>query len=104
MKEIQLCDLPEELLTKQIIIDTIPDVMILLMLFISTVVAIVWYIKAKDQLSVTYSRTFLIAIFIVFFPSYYKCSFIAKTVATNIFNSEYAALVVFSKGCPNSLR
>lgn len=103
MKE-SMCNIPEELLTRQLIIDTIPDIIILLMLFIACFTSIFWYLKEKDSLPTTYSRTVLICLFVVWFPLFYKCSFIMKTTATNIFNSEYAALIKFTQGCPNSLK
>jgi hypothetical protein len=98
-----LCNIPEELLTKQLMIEAIPSVIILAILFISTVVCLVWWWQSRNALNTFKRRAVLVGMCIVFFPLWYKCSFIATKAATSVFNTEFAALQKFAEGCPPSM-
>lgn len=102
--KVTMCNIPQDMLIKQLAIEAIPSTVILLILLISTIVCVSWWYKSKENMSVTYSRTVIICICIVFFPLWWKCSFIATNVATSVFNTEYAALTKFAQGCPSAMK
>ena len=98
-----MCNIPEVVLQRQLMIESIPSVMIISALFVITVLSLLWWISARDKLSSVYSKTALISWFIIFIPSWYHCSFLVTQVATTLFNPEYAVLVKFANGCPSAL-
>ena len=103
---ITMCDIPADVLEKQLIIDSIPHGMMVTILLISTILSIGWYIKYRQEVVFSFRvQTFCVLVMcIILFPLWYQASFILSSVLTNVANPEYASLLKFVQGCPSSLK
>ena len=97
-----MCNLPAEWLEKQLLIESIPQIVLVLILFLATVLTLWWWFKCR--LSRVYRQTALISYLLVAFVLWYKASFLLVNIGTNVFNTEYAGLVKYSQGCPAALK
>jgi hypothetical protein len=95
-----ICNLPEELLIKQTVIDSIPSIIEVSILIIGTLVAYSWWLSARKELSHNASTGVFILISLVALPLWFYMSGIIVNTATNVFNPEYAILVKFATNCP----
>lgn len=98
------CHIPEEVLTRQSIIDNIPTMTIMAILLVITGITIfLWYTWSKEQKNLTgntkTSKLLLGAMIVILCPLWYQVSVMSVNVFTSILNPEYAALEKFTKNC-----
>lgn len=101
-----MCDIPAEILEKQMLIESIPHCMMVTLLLISSVLVIAWYVGYKREKDLSFrAKSFLITcITIVLSGLWYQASFLIVEVSTNILNPEYAGIMKFIQGCPQSIK
>lgn len=101
-----MCDIPAEILERQMLIESIPHCMMVTLLFIATALVIAWYMgyKRENELSFRAKSFIITCITIVLFGLWYQASFLIVEVSTNILNPEYAGIMKFIQGCPQSIK
>jgi len=101
-----MCEIPVDVLNKQLLIDSIPSCMMVTILLISTVLAVIWYIQynREKELSFRVKTFYILSMCIVLFGLWYQASFLIQSILTNITNPEYASLLKFIQGCPSSIK
>jgi hypothetical protein len=101
-----LCDIPVDVLHRQLIIESIPSCMMVTILSLSTILVLIWYYKYTREKELAFrTKTILImGLCIILMPLWYQASFVLSSVLTNIINPEYAGIMKFIQGCPSSIK
>lgn len=94
-----ICNIPEDLLKNQVMIDTIPQITQLLILTAITVVVVYYWYEWRHKLSDFYQVISVISMLIVFIPTWYMASGILVDILTSYLNPEYAAILKFNNTC-----
>lgn len=96
-----ICNMPEDLLRKQVIIECIPDCMLLLILTICSAIIIAYWNKWRTctQVPNIYRVYAIVGILTVLMPLWYKGSTLIVNILTSTSNTEYAAIAKFNANC-----
>ena len=105
-KQPLLCDIPVDVLHRQLIIESIPSCMMVTILTLSTILVMIWYYKYTQEKELTFrsKTTLVLGLCIVLMPLWYQASFVMSSILTNIVNPEYAGILKFIQGCPSSIK
>lgn len=96
-----ICNMPEDLLKKQVIIECIPDTMLLLILSIITAIIVIYWNKWRttEQAHEVFRIYAIVGMLVVLLPLWYKGSTLIVNILTSITNTEYAAIAKFNANC-----
>ena len=99
-----ICNVPEDILRKQIMLDSIPNCIIIGILIVTTIISFYWFFKSTSGMSVKLSRMLLVLLMMSTFGIWFQSSALITKTATNLFNSEFAVIQKFAEGCPAVLQ
>ena len=98
-----ICNIPEDLLQTQVLIEVIPDATLLIILSTITAITFLYWNNWRNSLGLQqteYIRVGVVAcLLIVFLPLWYNASGLLVTILTNLTNPEYAAIIKFNSTC-----
>lgn len=94
-----LCNVPEDVLVKQVAIETIPDVSLLLLLTLATTIVVLTQYKWSRYLETKELLLAYVGMLVVFIPCWIHASHILVRVVTCLSNPQYAAMLKFAQSC-----
>jgi hypothetical protein len=98
-----ICNIPEDLLQTQVLIEVIPDITLLGILAAITAITVLYWNKWRNSFGLQlleYQRVSVAAcMLIIFLPTWYSASGLIVNILTNLTNPEYAAIIKFNATC-----
>lgn len=97
----KLCNVPQDLLAKQAVIDCVPSIVWLGIITTIIVAAhyLVYYMKKNELIDGKELVNFVLALILLTVVGLGVGSVILKNVLTAVFNPEYAAMIKFAAEC-----
>jgi hypothetical protein len=94
-----ICNIPQDVLVHQVRIETIPDITLLILLCVTTVLAYKFYNSWKSALTLPYHLGVVGVLLLIFITCWIQASHLLVRVVTSLSNPEYAAMLHFAQGC-----